>query len=412
MRAHGQLFNPATGRFVRDSAPSGVVARCFDEVEDTWVPAHSRRVLLLPESSALWVPHTRTSGGFTYREVALSADEVRLWRAIDGRRPLCELDRLPAAWTSLDLQAVQIRPGPWRRNDPSLWRRCAPPRPPGNRSPDMWVDGTTALGDFHDRIDDAETRFDRAETTLAHVFSDPHLALGGRTWGQALRDWLGPRERILEIGAGIGTVSRDLRAGELIRLDRSPALLAAQQRLAPHSRGVLGDATALPFPDDHFDGVVVNEVLADLAAERRDGRLVNVGAFRCIREVARVLRPGGRAWLSEFGSLDEDPEETEQLDHPEVSIDFAACLAVAEECGIEARVEPVSQTLDIDLDRRWLHRLSWMALRARWPDLPARAWSSKTLGLPEAVEGLVDVSLRQEGPGPLLSRFQALILEA
>ncbi len=410
LRLHGKLFNPETGRFVRADAPAPMIERTFAEVDEDWVPARSRLVLLLPESGSLWAPATLTSGGFTYREVPVSSAEIELWRRIDGRRTLRELGGIPPEWTSYDLQAVQLRPQRWRAGDPSLWRRCAEPRPPGARSPEMWTEGATSLGDFHERIDDAETRFDRAETTLAHVFSDPHPALSGRTWGQALSDWLGPRERLLEIGGGLGSVSRDLRAREHTRLDRSAALLEAQAAMAPQSRGVLGDATALPFPQSHFDAVVVNEVLADLPAQRRDGRLVNVGAFACVREVARVLRPGGVAWLSEFGGLDIDPEETEQLDHPEVSIDFAACLAVAEDCGVEADVERVIDALGLEMSARWLHRGSWTALRARWPDLPARAWTSATVPLPEAVEGLVDVSLRDEGPGPLPGRFFVLVL--
>jgi len=404
VRVHGSHFNPATGRFVHEAAPAPVVERLFEEPDESWVPARSKLVLLLPERSALWVPDARTSGGFTYREVPLSPGEVELWRAIDGRRSLQELGGLPAAWTGLELQAVQLRER-WRPHDPSLWRRCAPPRPRNRRTPDMWTDGATSLGAFHEGLDDAESRFDRAETTLAHVFSDPHPALGGRTWGQALQGWLGDRRRLLEIGAGIGTVSRDLIAEEHLRLDRSPALLEAQAHRAPSSRGVLGDATELPFPDGSFDAVVVNEVLADLPAERVDGRLVNTGAFACIREVARVLAPGGVAWISEFGGLDIEPEETEQLDHPEVSIDFAACQRVA-----GGRVARVADELGLDLSARWLHRLSWTALRARWPELPARAWTSQTVPLSEPVEGLVDVSLREEGPGPLPGRFYVLVL--
>ena len=402
MRVHGSIFNEATGRFVHDGAPPGVVSRLFEEVDDRWVPARSKLVLLLP--GALWVPDRPTSGGFTYRAVPVSPEEAALWRRIDGRRSLRELGGLPAAWTSLELQIVQLRPGRWRPRDPSLWRRCAPPRPRAARSSDMWTGGATSLGTFHEGIADAATRFDRAETTLAHVFQDPHPALAGRTWGQALRDWLGPRERVLEIGGGVGSVARDLRPQ--VRLDRSPQLLEVQAGACPDSLGVLGDATDLPFPEDSFDGVVVNEVIADLPARRVEGRLVNEGAFACIREVARVLRPGGRAWISEFGGWGLEPEETEQLDHPEVSIDFEACQRVA-----GGRVAPVAEELGLDLSARWLHRLSWTALRARWPDLPARAWTSETVPLPEPVEGLVDVSLREEGPGPLPSRFRVLVLD-
>jgi SAM-dependent methyltransferase len=50
---------------------------------------------------------------------------------------------------------------------------------------------------------------------------------------------------------------------------------------------VFADAVALPFADGTFDGVICLEVLEHV----REPAAV-------IREIARVLKPGGRAWLS------------------------------------------------------------------------------------------------------------------
>lgn len=395
----------------------------------TSVPARSWRTLLLPERRALWVPvvEARGPGGFPYRELPLDPLGVALWRAVDGRRTLRELaDDLDLRWSQLtarvgpwlDAQVLQLRGGPWRANDLRLRRLVAPDRPHNARPVGHWVAGATQLEAFHRDLDDADTRFDRAETTLAHVFQDAHPALAHRSWGQALSDWLGPAQDVLQIGPGTGSVSAHLDDRRLTRLDASPALLAAQARRAPRSTGVHGSATQLPFADGSFDAVVCNEVIADLSAgpdpgdwpvEPEPGQaLFNVGAFQAIAEIARVLRPGGRAWISEFGGVDELPAETTQLDHPEVSIHFGQCRAVARAQGLDAEVLRVDDAIGLDLRHRWLWRGSWMALRARWPDLPARAWSSATVPLPEPVEGLLDVPLSDEGPGPLPTRFWVL----
>ena len=61
-------------------------------------------------------------------------------------------------------------------------------------------------------------------------------------------------------------------------------------------------------------------------------------------------------------------------------------------------------------------RHSYEALRARMRaegrTLQARAWSPETLPLPWPVEGLHWVPLTDPGPGPLPTRFQALLLRA
>lgn len=50
---------------------------------------------------------------------------------------------------------------------------------------------------------------------------------------------------------------------------------------------VFADAVHLPFRNDQFDGVVCLEVLEHVA-----------DAPKVVTEIARVLRPGGRAWIS------------------------------------------------------------------------------------------------------------------
>lgn len=92
--------------------------------------------------------------------------------------------------------------------------------------------------------------------------------------------------RVLEVGCGTGLILRAVApvASHAVGIDISPGML----ELA-HARGldvVEGSATALPFEDASFDLVYSFKVLAHIE---------DIQA--AMREVARVLAPGGRALL-------------------------------------------------------------------------------------------------------------------
>ena len=437
-------------------------------------PARSRLVLVLPDLPALWLPlpHQRDAGGHAWAERPLTAAELALWRAMNGARtvaqvatragqPLAEALAFLATLTGPQVQAVQLLPRPARGREPSLARLVAPDRPTAPRTGDQHgAEGQTTLLGYHQQaITDGATHFDDRETTVAHAFARPHPALAGRPYGAALhqaleaRGWLPDDGPVLEIGPGTGELceaflqragERGLPRGEVLRLDASPELLATQERRLPGTRGILGSATAIPLPAGSVALVLCNEVIADLAAVPCDARdpapgpeaaegqarihryglavlpadgdtpSYNLGAWRLLEELHRVLRPGGTAFVSEFGDLDELPTETRHLDHPEVSIHFGHLLQVAQGLGFEARCLPLVELLELDTTARWLSRHSYEGLRARLraqgARLEARTWTVESLSLPWTVEGLEEVTVAEEGPGPVPTRFMALLI--
>jgi demethylmenaquinone methyltransferase/2-methoxy-6-polyprenyl-1,4-benzoquinol methylase len=107
---------------------------------------------------------------------------------------------------------------------------------------------------------------------------------------------LGPGQRALDVCCGTGDVALALaRTGaQVTGLDFSPEMLAVARRRAQTSNApvefVQGDALALPFADATFDAVTISyglRNLADFAAG--------------LAEMARVLRPGGRLVVLDFG---------------------------------------------------------------------------------------------------------------
>lgn len=467
-RGRTVLWGPRTGRSVTVSAAEaeaiasgtlseGLRARLAERgllgpVDvDRWVVCRSRWPLYRPDTGALWapVPSVNTAGGPAWRAIPLDVAEAALWSAINDRRTVAELvarfgpgvSATLRAWCDPDVQAVSLRPKAPPPGDPSLVRIVAAPRDANVRTADQRdAAGATTLGAWHHRIDDAGTHFDDVETTVAHVFGEPHPALGGQSYGERLREKVGAAARVVEVGCGDGAVAAAFSGGaggaRYLRIDLSPDLLAAQARRAPGTAGALGDATALPLRDGSVDLLLSNEVLADLRAApwdtdgpvaarvRRyglsmqpDGTDYNLGAWAFVEEIARVLAPGGRAWVSEFGDADEVPTEAVQLDHPEVSIHFGHLVTIARRLGLRADLERLDVSLGFDPTATWLWRPHHMALRAMFRaegrHFAARARTPADLAAacPWPVEGIRWVPLHDEGPGPTPTRFTVLRLQ-
>ena len=121
-------------------------------------------------------------------------------------------------------------------------------------------------------------------------------------WRRALVDAIAPApgERILDVATGTGLVARALarRSGcEVVGLDQSERMLdgargrvASRPELAARITFLRGDAEHLPFADGQFDALTFTYLLRYV--DDRDATM---------RELARVVRPGGRIGMVEFG---------------------------------------------------------------------------------------------------------------
>jgi demethylmenaquinone methyltransferase / 2-methoxy-6-polyprenyl-1,4-benzoquinol methylase len=118
-------------------------------------------------------------------------------------------------------------------------------------------------------------------------------------WRRALVDALAPAPgaRVLDVATGTGMVAAELlaRRGDctVVGLDQSAEMLAgARARFAGDRRVELieGQAERLPFADQSFDALTFTYLL----------RYVEDPAAT-LRELARVLKPGGRLSSLEFG---------------------------------------------------------------------------------------------------------------
>ena len=90
--------------------------------------------------------------------------------------------------------------------------------------------------------------------------------------------------RLLDVGCGTGHHLAQFRQQgfDVAGVDGSPEMIALAQASNPGVVIRQGDVEALPFPSGEFDVVVCIEVLRYLP-----------GLSDCVREMARVLKPGG-----------------------------------------------------------------------------------------------------------------------
>ena len=137
-------------------------------------------------------------------------------------------------------------------------------------------------------------RYDRMGAVLSFG-QDPR-------WRRALVGALDPRDgdRILDVATGTGMVAIALgrRAQcQVVGLDQSEEMLSGARRaltatpeLARRVSFVRGEAERLPFTDGEFDALSFTYLL----------RYVD-DPVATMRELARILRPGGRIAMVEFG---------------------------------------------------------------------------------------------------------------
>jgi demethylmenaquinone methyltransferase / 2-methoxy-6-polyprenyl-1,4-benzoquinol methylase len=112
-------------------------------------------------------------------------------------------------------------------------------------------------------------------------------------WRRFLVSRIPAGAHVLDVATGTGAVAKELlaRGCTVVGLDQSPAMLAEARR-ALDGRAELVEASAerLPFPDASFDALTFTYLL----------RYVDEPGST-LRELARVVRPGGTVASLEFG---------------------------------------------------------------------------------------------------------------
>jgi ubiquinone/menaquinone biosynthesis C-methylase UbiE len=112
---------------------------------------------------------------------------------------------------------------------------------------------------------------------------------------------LQPGQRVLDVACGTGVLAREAAsrvgaASRVVGLDRNPGMLTVARRFAPGAEWREGVAEAIPYPDRSFDAVV-----------SQFGLMFFTDRQQALREMLRVLAPGGHLAVAVWDSLDNTP---------------------------------------------------------------------------------------------------------
>jgi SAM-dependent methyltransferase len=136
--------------------------------------------------------------------------------------------------------------------------------------------------------------------TAAEIYEEFFVPALFRQWAPIVADAarIKSGQRVLDVACGTGILAREAadRGASVTGLDPNEGMLAMVRRMTPSVEWQAGRAERLPFPDAGFDAV-----LSQFGLMFFDDR---AGA---VREMRRVLKPGGRLAVAVWGSLESSP---------------------------------------------------------------------------------------------------------
>jgi ubiquinone/menaquinone biosynthesis C-methylase UbiE len=356
-------------------------------------------------------------GEIDFDVTTLDGKAAALWKMSDGSMslgeilsglsvPSDEIFGILRDWTSLENQMARLLPLPksgFQKAPPQLIYKA--PFLPQKTAPKPHADD---VHKYHLKtIKDGTEQFDRIESTVSHLYRAPHPILDWKTYGQKLYASIKQEKEIesgitiLEIGGGAGNVSADI-LGELEKegkeasyliYDLSPALIRSQQKLhkkrGVKAKHINGNGEILALSDESIDIALSNEVIADFHTPEvatkdvqdflfdreipmtneffnsydgaPDSVRVNLGAFQLLKELYRVLKPGGLAVVTEFGYQDRLPFRASHLDHAEYSIQFNQMISVAAALGFNLYLTDAFDFLGFRSDVKLISGFSYQA---------------------------------------------------
>jgi len=199
------------------------------------------------------------------------------------------------------------------------------------------------------------------------------LALGQtRAWRKATFRALEPQsdDRILDLAAGTGSSTAPFAAigAYAVPCDFSLGMLGEGRRRLPSLPFVAGDALALPFADNSFDGVTISFGLRNVA-----------DTSAALAEMYRVARPGGRLVICEFSTPSHEAFRTVYLEYL-----MKALPAVASKVASN----PEAYIYLAESIRAWpdQEELSHLIQRAHWSDVQWRNLTGGIVALHRAVK--------------------------
>lgn len=146
--------------------------------------------------------------------------------------------------------------------------------------------------------------------SAAEIYEEFFIPALFEAWPEQVIEAAGvrPGMHVLDVATGTGVLARAVAErggpeGRVVGLDVNEGMLAVAARQAPQLTWRLGRAEALPFEDASFDAVV-----------SQFGLMFFEDRVAALREMRRVLRPGGRLAVAVWDTLDNTPGYAAMVD--------------------------------------------------------------------------------------------------
>lgn len=211
-------------------------------------------------------------------------------------------------------------------------------------------------------------------------------ALFGQWPGEVLdAAGVGAGHRVLDIGCGTGVLARAAQErvgdrGQVVGIDVNAGMLAVAERISNGVTWRRGAAEDLSFPDQSFDRVVTQFAL--MFFTDRD---------RALREMARVLAPGGRVAIATWAAVDESPGYSAmvRLLRREIGADAARALLAPFCLGDTDALRELIAPVFADVEVRRCEGLASFASLEDWLHTDVRGWTLADMIDDEAYDRLL-----------------------
>lgn len=147
------------------------------------------------------------------------------------------------------------------------------------------------------------TALEQVRTNPAEIYDARFVPALFARWGPVVAAEAGVREgdRVLDVACGTGALALAAAelvgaSGSVVGLDSNPEMLAVARRKSAPVEWVEAAAEALPFADDSFDAVV-----------SQFGFMFFDDKPQALREMVRVLKPGGRLAVAVCDAVENSP---------------------------------------------------------------------------------------------------------
>lgn len=134
----------------------------------------------------------------------------------------------------------------------------------------------------------------------ARAYEGLHVPALFKQWCPRVLDAAGvePGHRVLDVACGTGVLAREAAvrvgpAGRVAGVDPGRGMLTVARELAPNVEWREATAESLPYPEESFDAVV-----------SQFGLMFFSDRSQALREMMRVLKPGGRLAVAVWDSLE------------------------------------------------------------------------------------------------------------